>query len=118
MKALAMITIAALFAACGEGVDGPDGDVVWECSVTLDLEPSVFNNLRSPSGSGSGTGTGGTREEALSSAYAQACAQLPISGTTLQACRNGEDFTVEGGGQGNIILASAVNRSVRCSGSN
>ena len=118
MNKLVVIAVPVALLACAADTGGPDGDVAWECSVTLDLEPAVFNNLRSPSGSGSGSGTGSTREEALSTAYAQACAQLPISGATLQACRNGEEFVVEGGGQGNIILASAVNRSVSCSASN
>lgn len=98
-----------------EMLGGPES---WQCTVTLTLVPSTLGNLRSPSGSGSGTGTGGTREAALTAAYAQACSELPISGATLQTCRNGEDFTVEGGGQNNIRLLSAVDRSVRCSASN
>ena len=60
-------------------------------------------------------GTGGSREAALSSAYGRACAQLPLSDAEALSCRNGEDFNVEGGGEGNIRLFSAVSRSVRSS---
>ncbi|MDE2863625.1 MAG: hypothetical protein OXR05_00855 [Gemmatimonadota bacterium] len=89
----------------------------WMCSVTLTLVPSTFGSMSSPSGSGSGTGSGESREEALREALATACAQLNLGASTLAQCRAGEDFSVEGGGQGNIRLFSAVERSVRCDGS-
>ena len=89
----------------------------WTCSVTLTLVPSTFGSMSSPSGSGSGTGTGASREEALGQALATACAQLNLDASTLAQCRAGGDFSVEGGGQDNIRLFSAVERSVRCEGS-
>ena len=89
----------------------------WMCSVTLTLVPSTFGSMSSPSGSGSGTGTGASREEALGEALAAVCAQLNLDASTLAQCRAGEDFSVEGGGQGNVRLFSAVERSVRCEGS-
>jgi len=92
------------------------GSEAWMCSVTLTLVPSTFGSMSSPSGSGNGTGTGASREEALREALAAACAQLNLDGSTLAQCRAGEDFSVEGGGQGNIRLFSAVERSVRCEG--
>ena len=112
-----MTTLLALV-ACGGGDLGDPSAGAWECTVSLTLEPATFGDLSSPSGSGTGTGQGASRESALSAAYGQACAQLPISGATLQACRNGEDFTVEGGGTGNIRLFSAVSRRVSCSSGN
>ncbi|MCY3603568.1 MAG: hypothetical protein OXH12_10875 [Chloroflexi bacterium] len=92
------------------------GSEAWMCSVTLTLVPSTFGSMSSPSGSGNGTGAGASREEALREALAAACAQLNLDGSTLAQCRAGEDFSVEGGGQGNIRLFSAVERSVRCEG--
>ena len=115
---LAVLAAAIVGLACSAcDADPTSLSAAWECTVTLTLEPSAFGNLRSPSGSGTGTGTGGTREEALSSAYGQACAQLSLSDAEARSCRAGEDFNVEGGGEGNIRLFSAVSRSVRCSSS-
>lgn len=85
------------------------------CSVALTLAPSTFGSMSSPSGSGSGTGRGASREEALAEALATACARLNLDSATLAECRAGEDFSVEGGGQGNMRLFSAVDRSEQCS---
>lgn len=108
----ALFTLFAIV-ACESMVAGE----AWMCDVTLTLVPSTFGSMSSPSGSGSGTGTGGSREEALQEALATACAQLNLGSATLAQCRAGEDFSVEGGGQDNIRLFSAVERSVRCEGS-
>ena len=78
------------------------------------LVPSHLGNLSSPSGSGSGTGSGETQELALEQAYGQACAQLPLDDATARLCRQGDDFSVEGGGTGNIRLFSRVDRDISC----
>jgi len=108
---------SALLALCAAvACESITASEAWMCSVTLTLVPSTFGSMSSPSGSGNGTGTGESREEALREALAAACAQLNLDSATLAECRAGEDFSVEGGGQGNIRLFSAVERSVRCEG--
>ena len=99
------------FPACDSG---SESDKVWMCEVSLTLVPSRLGNLSSPSGSGRGTGTGETQELALSQAYQQACSQLQLDGDTAQLCRQGDNFTVEGGGTGNIRLFSGVERDIQC----
>ena len=105
--------LLALFAvvACESTV----ASEAWNCSVTLTLVPATFRSMSSPSGSE--MGTGGSREEALQEALATACAQLNLNSATLAQCQAVEDFSVEGGGQGNVRLVSAVERSLRCEGS-
>ncbi len=108
---------SALFALCAVvACESMAASAGWMCSVTLTLVPSTIGSMSSPSGSGSGTGTGASQEEALREALSAACAQLNLDGSTLAQCRAGEDFSVEGGGQGNVRLFSAVERSVRCEG--
>lgn len=110
----AVLALLGLWAvpACDDGPLSPSAN--WTCDVTLTLAPSRFGSLSSPSGSGRGTGTGGTRDQALSAAYAQACAQLNLDNATAARCRAGDDFQVEGGSSGNVRLFSAVERSVSC----
>ena len=111
----AMLVVASILAAalvaCEDEVSGVNS---WTCDVTLTLVPSVLGDLRSPEGSGHGSGMGVTQQEALTGALAVACAQLPLSSSEAEMCRAGEDFTVAGGGSGNVRLSSAVDRSVRC----
>lgn len=108
---------SALLALCAAvACESITASEAWMCSVTLTLVPSTFGSMSSPSGSGNGTGTGESREDALREALTAACAQLNLDSATLAECRAGEDFSVEGGGQGNIRLFSAVERSVRCEG--
>jgi len=108
---------SALLALCAAvACESITASEAWMCSVTLTLVPSTFGSMSSPSGSGNGTGTGESREDALREALAAACAQLNLDSATLAECRGGEDFSVEGGGQGNVRLFSAVERSVRCEG--
>lgn len=108
---LVLLGLSAI-SACDGSPSSPSA--AWTCDVTLNLVPSTFGSRSSPSGSGSGSGTGATRDEALSGAYAQACAQLNLDSATEARCRAGDDFQVEGGGAGNIRLFSAVERSVSC----
>lgn len=109
---------SALLALCAAvACESMTASEQWMCSVMLTLVPSTVGSMSSPSGSGRGTGTGASRDEALQEALATACAQLNLDGPTSDQCRSGADFSVEGGGQGNIRLFSAVERSVQCQGS-
>ncbi|MDE2773490.1 MAG: hypothetical protein OXI46_07270 [Gemmatimonadota bacterium] len=109
---------SVLFALCAVvACESMTASEAWTCGVMLTLVPSTFGSMSSPSGSGSGTGTGASEQEALQEALATACAQLSLDGSTLAQCQAGQDFNVEGGGQGNIRLLSAVERSVQCQGS-
>ena len=105
-----VLMLACLVTACEAITESSS----WTCDVQLTLVPSVFGSMRSPSGSGSGTGTGETQEIALREAYRQACSQLPLSNAEVSQCNQGSEFTVEGGGSGNVRLFSAVERSVNC----
>ena len=85
---------------------------MWNPSVTL--VPASIGNLSSPTGTGNGSGTGATREEALEKAFASACSQLPLDSATGSQCREGSDFSVEGGGADSVRLFSSVDRSINC----
>ena len=111
--AMVGLAVACGIPACDDG--GPGGpSETWRCNVTLTLVPSTIGSRRSPQGSGRGSGTGSTRDQALSSALAEACEQLDLDSATARRCRSGADFQVEGGGSGNVRLFSAVERSVNC----
>ena len=112
----AALTLLGLWAIAACGLSPSSPSTAWTCDVTLNLVPSTFGSLSSPSGSGSGSGTGSTEAEALSGAYAQACAQLNLDSSTEARCRAGGDFQVVGGA-GNIVLVSGVQRSVNCQSS-
>ena len=124
MTAQAMrTTIRALLAgvvALGCSACDPDlaSSETYECTVTLTLNPASFGNLSSPSGTGTGSGTADSEQAALSAAYRDACAQLPLSDSEARSCRNGDAFTVAGGGAGNVVLHSTVSRRVQCTGGN
>ena len=111
---LATVALGSAFAiaGCDGSPSSPSGG--WSCDVTLTLVSSTVGSATSPSGSGRGSGSGATRDQALSSAYAEACGQLDLDTATAASCRDGEDFRVEGGSSGNLRLFSAVERSVSC----
>lgn len=109
---LALSILAASLIACENETSGISGLDSYTCDVTLTLAPSSFNGLSSPEGSGRGSGKGTSQQEALLSALAVACTQLPLSSSEDQMCRAGENFIVVD--PDNPSLASAVNRSVRC----
>ena len=102
LRRLLAVPLVAAVAACSAGV----GAEMWMCSVSLTLGDVTA----------SGRGSGGSEDAALSAAFAQACAGLPISGETLQACRRGENFSVSTT-SGNITFVDPAERSVRCEGS-
>lgn len=112
LRSKTALLAACLASACG-GDDGVS-EVFWTCEVALTLVPSTLGSMSSPTGSGRGTGTGATRDEALEQAYGTACSQLNLDSETANLCRQGRDFSVEGGGSGNIRLFSGVERSVSC----
>ena len=90
------LVLAAGFAACGSPSSPSDG---WRCDVGLAV-PSTSGSQGPPSG----TGTGATQEEALSTAYAQACEQLDLDSAAASLCRAGQDFTIEDGGSDDLSL--------------
>ena len=108
---IALLISFIIFSACDTG---SESDQVWMCEVSLTLVPSRLGNLSSPSGSGRGTGAGETQELALNQAYQQACSQLQLDSDTARLCRQGDSFSVEGGGTGNVRLFSGVERDVQC----
>lgn len=112
LRSKTLLLAACLATACGG--DSGAGAVMWTCEVTLTLVPATLGTVSSPTGSGRGTGTGATRDEALQQAYSVACSQLDLDSETANLCLQGRDFTVEGGGSGNVRLFSAVERSVSC----
>lgn len=112
LRSKAVVLAVCLASACGGATD--IAEALWTCEVSLTLVPSTVGSMSSPSGSGMGTGTGATQQEALQQAYAAACSQLPLDGPTASQCQGGQDFSVEGGGSGNIRLFSAAERSVSC----
>ena len=112
LRSKAAALAVCLASACGGATDV--AEALWTCEVSLTLVPSTIGSMSSPSGSGMGTGTGATQDQALQQAYAAACSQLSLDAATASQCREGRDFSVEGGGSGNIRLFSAVERSVNC----
>ena len=109
--------VALALSACAPD-PAASSSLTYECTVTLTLNPASFGDLSSPSGSATGTGTADSEQAALSAAYRDACSQLPLSDSEARSCRNGDTFTVAGGGAGNVALHSTVSRRVQCSGGN
>ena len=68
--------------ACGLG--NPTSGTVWECEVTLTLNPSIIDDI------GTGRGTGATQDQALSVALKDACLQLNLSGGLRSQCERGQ----------------------------
>ena len=100
------LALAAGLSACDSPASPSDG---WRCDVGITLPASTAGSQGSPSG----TGTGSTRDEALSVAYAQACAQLDLDSATASLCQAGQNFTVDSGDL-TLFVISAADRSVQC----
>ena len=73
---MALVTVSVVVAC--DDVAGPSGQ--WRCDVTLMLGHQT----------GRGSGTGATQDAALSSARANACAQLGLNGSERSLCERGQ----------------------------